>query len=154
VNVFLGDEQDLPVDGAGLREFAQMILEEEGLPAGTEISLILVGSRQIAEYNRRFMERDGPTDVLAFPLEDLIPEALPAPIANEPPLALGDVFLCPAEIRRRARAEGHPFDDFMYLLVVHGILHLLGYDHGDDEEARRMEDREDELLARVGRSLT
>jgi len=153
VNVFFSDEQDVPLDGAGLRRFVERVLESEGLPRDTEVSVILVSGDQIAEYNRQFMNREGPTDVLAFPLEDLVPGSVPAPVANEPPITLGDVFLCPGEIRRRAEREKIPFDDFMYLLVAHGILHLLGYDHGDEAEAKRMEDREDELLKLVGKSL-
>jgi probable rRNA maturation factor len=153
VNVFFSDEQEVPVDGAALRGFAETILVAEGLPPGTEMSLILIGPDQIAEYNRRFMEREGPTDVLAFPLEDLAPGAIPTPVANEPPLTLGDVFLCPAEIRRRAEREGFVFEDFTFLLTVHGILHLLGYDHDDEAAAERMESREDQLLAMIGRSL-
>jgi probable rRNA maturation factor len=153
VNVFFSDEQEVPVDGAALRGFAETILVAEGLPPGTEMSLILIGPDQIAEYNRRFMEREGPTDVLAFPLEDLVPGAIPAPVANEPPLTLGDVFLCPAEIRRRADREGFVFEDFTFLLTAHGILHLLGYDHDDEAAAERMESREDQLLAMIGRSL-
>jgi probable rRNA maturation factor len=152
VNVFFSDEQDEPLDGTGLRRFAELVLAEEGLSPDTEMSIILVDSDQIAHYNRRFMDREGPTDVLAFPLEDLRPGALPTPVANDPPLALGDVFLCPGEIRRRAVAEGFHFDDYLYLLAVHGILHLLGYDHGTEADAQLMEDREDELLAKVGRS--
>lgn len=153
MNVFFSDEQEVPVDGAALRGFAETILVAEGLPPGTEMSLILIGPDQIAEYNRRFMEREGPTDVLAFPLEDLVPGAIPAPVANEPPLTLGDVFLCPAEIRRRADREGFVFEDFTFLLTAHGILHLLGYDHDDEAAAERMESREDQLLAMIGRSL-
>ena len=153
MNVFFSDEQDVPVDGAALRGFAETILAAEGLPPGTEMSLILIGSDQIAEYNRRFMERDGPTDVLAFPLEYLVPGAIPTPVANDPPLTLGDVFLCPAEIRRRAEREGFAFEDFMFLLAAHGILHLLGYDHDDEADAERMESREDQLLAMIGRAL-
>jgi probable rRNA maturation factor len=153
VNVFFSDEQEMPTDGAALRSFAQTILAAEGLPPGTEMSLILVGPDQIAEYNRRFMEREGPTDVLAFPLEDLVPGAIPTPVANEPPLTLGDVFLCPAEIHRRADREGFDSEDFLFLLTAHGILHLLGYDHDDEATAERMEAREDQLLAMIGRSL-
>jgi probable rRNA maturation factor len=72
-------------------------------------------------------------------------------MANDPPLSLGDVFLCPAEIRRHAADEEVPFEDYLYLLAVHGILHLLGYDHGEDEGADAMEMREQELLAMIGR---
>jgi probable rRNA maturation factor len=154
VNVFVSDEQDEPLDAAGLRRFAQRVLEAEELPAGTEVAIIYVAAAQIAEYNRRFMGREGPTDVLAFPLEDLRPGEIPAPVANEPPLALGDVFLCPEEIRRRAADAGIAYEDFLYLLTVHGILHLLGYDHSDDEAAGLMERREEELLALAGRRLS
>jgi probable rRNA maturation factor len=72
-------------------------------------------------------------------------------VANTPPLSLGDVFLCPAQIRHHAAAEEVPFEDYLYLLVAHGILHLLGYDHADDADADRMERRETELLEAIGR---
>lgn len=153
MSVFLGDEQDEPVDAAGLRRFAALVLEAEKVPPDVEMAVILVAPEQIAEYNRAFMEREGPTDVLAFPLQDLEPGRAPRRTANEPPLSLGDVFLCPEEIRRHAAAEEVPFDDYLYLLVAHGILHLLGYDHGEDEGADLMEQREEELLALIGRRL-
>ncbi len=151
MSVFLGDEQDEPVDAAGLRRFATLVLEAEGFPAGTEMAVILVSPAQIAQYNKEFMDREGPTDVLAFPLQDLEPGRAPLHIANQPPLGLGDVFLCPAEVRRHAAAEGVPFEDYLFLLCVHGILHLLGYDHGDDDGADAMEERESELLRMAGR---
>lgn len=151
MSVFLGDEQDEPVDAAGLRRFAALVLEAEGFAAGTEMAVILVSPAQIAEYNREFMGREGATDVLAFPLQDLEPGSAPPQMANDPPLSLGDVFLCPAEIRRHAAAEEVGFEDYLYLLTVHGILHLLGYDHGEDDGADAMETREQELLAMIGR---
>ena len=151
MNVFLSDEQDEPLDAAGLRRFAARVLRAEGFPKGTEMAVVLVSPEQIAEYNREFMDRDGPTDVLAFPLEELEPGRVPPHVANEPPLSLGDVFLCPEEIRRHAAAKGIGFEDYLYLLLVHGILHLLGYDHGDDSDADLMEEREAELLAMIGR---
>jgi len=153
VNVFVSDEQDEPLDAAGLRHMAEVVLAAEGLPETTEVAVLLVSADQIAEYNARFMDRDGPTDVLAFPLEDLQPGRYPTPGPGEPPLGIGDVFLCPSEIKRRAPAMGVVFEDFLYLLAVHGILHLLGYEHDDEESATRMERREEELLAMVGRAL-
>ena len=66
-------------------------------------------------------------------------------------MLLGDVFLCPAEVRRRAAAQDMAFEDFLMLLVAHGILHLLGYDHDTDPSAERMEDRETALMAEIGR---
>jgi probable rRNA maturation factor len=146
VSVFLGDEQDEPVDAAGLRRFATQVLKAEGLDAATEMAVILVSPAQIAEYNREFMDREGPTDVLAFPLQDLEPGRVPPRIANQPPLSLGDVFLCPAEVRRHAAAEGVPFEDYLYLLTVHGILHLLGYDHEQPDDAQAMRLQEERVL--------
>ena len=151
MSVFLSDEQDEPVDAPGLRRFAALVLEAEKVPAGAEMALILVSPGQIAEYNRAFMEREGPTDVLAFPLQDLEPGKVPPPRANEPPLTLGDVFLCPAEARCHAADEESPFEDYLYLLTAHGILHLLGYDHGDNKSAKVMERRERQLLDMIGR---
>jgi len=153
MSVFLSDEQDEVVDAADLRRFAEFVLAAEGLPEGTEMAVILVSPDQIAEYNREFMDREGPTDVLSFPLQDLQPGRVPLHMANEPPFSLGDVFICPAEDRRRVEREGGTLEDYLYLLVVHGILHLLGYDHGDDGAADAMEDREAELLGDFGRPV-
>jgi probable rRNA maturation factor len=148
VNVFYSDEQDEPVDGAALRRLAARVLSAEGLPEGTEMSLVLVDAEQMGGYNEQFLDRAGPTDVLALPLLHLVPGHPPRRVANEPPVALGDVFLCPDYIARRAAAERlDPADYDLRRLAVHGILHLLGYDHHDDREADRMERREDELLA-------
>ncbi len=154
MNVFLTDEQDVPVDTASLHAFAVGVLEAEGFPPDTELAVMLVGVDQMAEYNKRFMDRTGATDVLAFPLEDLQAGSAPRRLPGEPPIALGDVFLCPSEIVSRARSEGLDFGDFVHLLLAHGILHLLGYDHGDDTTADVMERREDELLAMIGKKLS
>ena len=153
MNVFFSDEQDHPVDTSGMLEFAERVLSEEGLPESTEMAVLLVGREQIADYNERFMGRTGPTDVLAFPVEDLSPGSIPRVAPEDPPLNLGDVFLCPVEIKERAVAEGFEPNDFQYLLVAHGILHLLGYDHEEDVAAELMERREDELLKLIGRSI-
>jgi probable rRNA maturation factor len=154
VNVFFSDEQEMPVDRTAMLEFAERVLREEGLPESTEMAVMLVGRDQIADYNERFMDRTGPTDVLAFPVEDLTPGSIPTVTPDDPPLNLGDVFLCPAEISSKAAAEGFDPDNFRFLLLAHGILHLLGYDHGDDVEAELMERREDELLKLIGRQAT
>lgn len=151
MNVFFSDEQEQPVDQRAMLEFAERVLREERLPETTEMAVLLVGREQISDYNERFMERKGPTDVLAFPTEDLAPGVIPRITADDPPLNLGDVFLCPIEIRQRAVSDGHDPDDFLFLLLAHGILHLLGYHHDDDVAAELMERREDELLGLIGR---
>lgn len=153
MSVFFSDEQDEAVDDRGLREFAGAVLAAEGFPADTEVALLLVDDAQIASYNERFMGRKGPTDVLAFPLLELKPGVVPERRRGDPPPAVGDVFLCPSEIVRRARREGFDEESFLYLLVAHGILHLLGYDHDSEPAATAMERREDELLAMVDRKV-
>lgn len=154
MNVFFSDEQGHPADGESLRGFASRVLTAEGYPVDTEVAVYLVDAVEMAIYNKRFMDREGPTDVLAFPTETLTPGDPPRPVVGEPPLNIGDVFLCPVEVDRRAANENIPYEDFMHLLLVHGMLHLLGYEHEDDAAADRMERREDELLEMIGRSWT
>ncbi len=151
MSVYFSDEQEHTVDGPKLLSFAKLVLEEERLPVGTEMAVLLIGADQIADYNERFMARPGPTDILAFPVEDLVPGHIPHLTPDEPPLSLGDVFLCPSEIQARAVYEKRDPEDFLFLLLAHGILHLLGYDHEDDKQTLLMERREDELLDLIGR---
>lgn len=115
------------------------------------MAITLVDSDRIAALNAAHLGKTGPTDVLSFPLEQLTPGGAPAGSPNGPPLALGDVLICPQVVRDRADGAGVDFEDEMALMVVHGLLHLLGYDHVNDEDAERMESRERDLLAAVGR---
>ncbi|MDR9450222.1 MAG: rRNA maturation RNase YbeY [Acidimicrobiia bacterium] len=151
MNVFLADEQDDPLDPEPLRRLAELVLREEQFPIDTEVSLLLVGEEQIATYNERFMQRPGATDVLAFPVEHLKPGVVPDRRPGGPPLNIGDVVIAPSIVRAQAEAAGVSFDEELSLLVVHGLLHLLGYDHQDDVDADEMEDRERQLLERIGR---
>lgn len=151
MNVFLADEQDDPLDSEPLRRLAEMVLSEEQFPIDTEVTLLFVGEEQIATYNERFMQRHGATDVLAFPVEHLKPGMVPDRRPGGPPLNIGDVVIAPSIVRAQAEAAGVPFDEELSLLVVHGLLHLLGYDHQDDVDADEMEDRERQLLELVGR---
>ena len=128
----------------------------------TEVSLLFVDEAAIAALNERFLDKAGPTDVLSFPIEDEVdrggrspdeggtgPASIEADTDHH--LLLGDVVICPAVAARNAVDHGVIFDDEIALLVVHGILHLLGMDHVADEEAERMERREQQLLARYHR---
>lgn len=151
MNVFLADEQDDPIDAEPLRRLAEMVLDEERFPDDTEVTLLFVGEDQIATYNDRFMQRQGATDVLAFPIEHLKPGVVPERRPGGPPLNIGDVVIAPSFVRAQAEAAGVPINDELSLMVVHGLLHLLGYDHQEDKEADEMEDRERQLLARAGR---
>jgi probable rRNA maturation factor len=90
------------------------------------------------------MDEPGPTDVLAFPMDEL----RPGRDGDDPPMGLlGDVVLCPQVAERQAKEAGHTTEDELHLLAVHGILHLLGYDHGEPEEHRDMFALQARLLA-------
>ena len=151
MSVFLADEQTEHIDLLHLRSLAELVLAEEGYPGDTEVTLLLVNEAEMAGYNERFLNRKGPTDVLAFPVEELLPGIVPDIDPNGPHLMIGDVIIAPAYVRRQVGEQEVSFDDEMALMVTHGILHLLGYDHEADEDAQRMENRERELLAMVGR---
>lgn len=150
MSVFLADEQGVPVDLDRLRRLAELVLAEEGYPTETELTVLLVSEDEMSAYNERFLERSGPTDVLAFPVEELMPGVVPDQDSNGPPLIIGDVIVAPGYVGRQAEENDVEFEDEMALMVAHGILHLLGYDHIDDADAEMMERREVELLGLVG----
>ena len=137
---------------------AEHVLNGERAPEDAEMAVVFVDADTIADLNHQYLGGDGPTDVLAFPLEDEIPvgrypdEGGRGPGASsdppEPPLAIGDVVVCPEIAQRQAGERGIALDDELALLVVHGVLHLLNYDHADADEAVAMQRREREMLER------
>lgn len=151
MSVFLADEQRDAFGLSELHQLAEMVMREEGYPDDAEVTLLFVDESEMAWYNERFLDRHGATDVLSFPVEELIPGVVPDTDPQGPPLMLGDVVIAPAYVRRQAEEMGVTFEDEMALMVTHGILHLLGYDHTEDDEAARMETRERALLSIVGR---
>jgi probable rRNA maturation factor len=150
MGIFVADEQSEEVDLAGIRSLAELVVSSEGYPGDAEVTLLLVSDDEMAAYNKRFLDREGPTDVLAFPVEDLKPGVVPERESNEPPLLLGDIIVAPSYIRGQSADFGVGFDHEMSLMVVHGLLHLLGYDHQNDGEAELMEGRERAILGMIG----
>ena len=152
MNVVFSDEQDDPLPDLELADLAGLVLAEEGLPETTEMSLVLVDAGRMASLNEEHMGKPGATDVLSFPLEELAPGVGPDVVPGGPPPHIGDVFVCPTVVRATAAAAGVSYADELALMVVHGALHLLGYDHVVDDDAELMESRERRLLAMVGRT--
>jgi probable rRNA maturation factor len=109
-----------------------------------ELCIKAVDEATMAELNEKWMEGEGPTDVLAFPMDELRPG-----LVNEDPEEgiLGDLMLCPTVAERQAVTAGHSTQAELELLSVHGILHLLGYDHAEPGEHAEMFGLQDELLA-------
>jgi probable rRNA maturation factor len=141
VTVYVTDEQDQPVDTDELVALARHVLKREGVTGGMELSVVLVDPATIADLNQQHLGKDGPTDVLAFPMD------APGESPTEVPGMLGDVVLCPSVAAEQAPGLGRSVGDEIRLLTVHGILHLLGMDHADPEDERTMFARTDELLA-------
>ena len=138
MSVFVANEQsDAPVDEERLADLALAAMEAEGVAEG-ELSILLVDRDVMAELNERYHPGGhGPTDVLAFPMDEL--DTARGPEETEPgPALLGDVVLCPEVARRQAAQAGHSVADELHMLCVHGVLHLLGYDHGEPDEEREM----------------
>lgn len=157
--VFCVDEQDdPPVDLERWRALALDVLGSCGVRGGAELSLAFVDRATMADLNSRFMGATGPTDVLAFPLDEHVPELAPGPgqISRGPsrhgpspsdaPLLLGDVVVCPSVAREQAPTHAGTIDDEIALLVVHGVLHVLGHDHDGDEATLRMQALERAIL--------
>jgi probable rRNA maturation factor len=162
LEVFVMDEQDaVAIDVARWTSLAEAVLRAEGVRGAAELSVAFVAEADIADLNQRFMGAEGPTDVLAFPIDTLDdadgdPVTVRAGESTGPdrppgdpgdlPLLLGDVVVCPAVAGRNAPTHAGTLDDELALLVVHGTLHVLGYDHAEPEETERMRARERELL--------
>ena len=136
MEVFAANEQDIPVDEAMLSSLARHVLDAEDVDEEAELSLLFVSAGHIRRLNARYAEHDYPTDVLAFPMmED-----------DETSILLGDVVVCPEVARDNATKYGHPLAKELATLVVHGTLHLLGYDHQSTFDGTKMEQRQNELL--------
>lgn len=159
--VFAADEQDIiDVDLDGIVVLAQQVLAAEGVKGDCELAITFVDEITMADLNKEFLSEDGPTDVLAFPIDDEIVESGRSPDSGttgpdrpdlepgEVPLLLGDVMVCPPVAARNAAERNRSTDDEIALLVVHGILHVLGMDHADAEEEKTMFAKQDDLLAR------
>lgn len=117
--------------------------------ASTEISLVLTDDPAVAELNREYRSREGPTNVLSFPAWDWGAGERPAAPGDAPTL-LGDIVIAFGVARDEAHRDGKSLADHLRHLVAHGVLHLLGYDHETDEEAQRMESLEADILREFG----
>lgn len=139
------------IDTGGIADFAVGTLDREGVARDAALMIALVTADEIAALNEAYMGKSGPTDVLSFPIEDAQPGNPPVREPDGPPLSLGDIFISPAVVSEHADEYGVSFEDELFLMVCHGVLHILGWDHQTDTEAEAMERRESEHLATIGR---
>jgi probable rRNA maturation factor len=123
-----------------VRKVAKETLNALGSPE-VELSLTLVNDREITKLNQQYLARNYPTDVLAFSMKE-------GEFGEVNPYLLGDVVISVETAKKQAEAKGHSLEEELSLLIIHGILHLLGYDHETrGSQARRMHKKEKELLS-------
>ncbi|PWN01676.1 rRNA maturation RNase YbeY [Nocardioides silvaticus] len=138
------DESGTGVDVKQLARLSRFVMDRMRVHPLAELCIKAVDEDTIAQLNAQWMEKEGPTDVLAFPMDELRPGL----VTEEPEEGvLGDLVLCPTVAERQGEAAGHGTVAELELLTVHGILHLLGYDHAEPEEHKEMFGLQDRLLA-------
>ena len=138
------NESGRELDVTRLAALSRFVMDRMRVHPMAELCIKAVDEETMAELNTRWMDKEGPTDVLAFPMDELRPG-----LVNEEPEegVLGDLVLCPDIAAKQGEAAGHGTEAEIELLTVHGILHLLGYDHAEPEEHKEMFGLQDELLA-------
>ena len=146
MTVELNNESGVDVDLDDLRALSDFVLARMRIHPLAELSVKLVDTGAMTALHERFMDEPGPTDVMAFPMDELRPPSVNDDDESEPGL-LGDVVLCPQVAVEQAKGAGHSMRDELSLLCAHGILHLLGYDHHTPEEEREMFGLQARLLA-------
>jgi probable rRNA maturation factor len=150
VSIEVLNEAEAEVDVTQLAKLSRFVMDRLRVHPQAELCIKLVDEPTMAQLNEQWMEKEGPTDVLAFPMDELRPG-----LVNEEPEegVLGDLVLCyrvaerQAEAARAAGQVGYATADEVDLLTVHGILHLLGYDHAEPEEHKEMFGLQARLLA-------
>jgi probable rRNA maturation factor len=154
MSVEIANESGIDVDESLLAGLARHVLDDMRVHPLAELSVLLVDEPAMTELHVRWMGEEGPTDVLAFPMDEL---RLPqpggghgdhgSPDADAADVLLGDVVICPQVAAAQAAEADHDVQDEIDLLCTHGILHLLGYDHAEPEEHATMFGLQDRLLA-------
>ena len=123
------------MSGNGSPLQARFILDRLRIHPGAELSVVFVDVATMTDLHVRWMDEPGPTDVLSFPMDELTP---PRDDEEPPEGLLGDVVICPEVAEKQATTAGHDVRLELGVLLTHGILHLLGYDHADPDDERLM----------------
>jgi probable rRNA maturation factor len=155
MSIEIANESGIDVDEGQLAGLARHVLDDMRVHPLAELSVLLVDEPAMTELHVRWMGEDGPTDVLAFPMDEL--RLLPQPGGphgdhggqeqEATDVLLGDVVICPQVAAVQAAEADHEVQDEIDLLCTHGILHLLGYDHAEPDEHATMFGLQDRLLA-------
>jgi probable rRNA maturation factor len=154
MSIEVENETEHDVDAPALVSVARHVLDALGVDPLADVAISLVDEARMTELHVRWMDEPGPTDVMAFPMDEVdvrtaraTGRPLDARSSDGQPVVLGDIVLCPDVAQRQAAEAGHSAADELALLTAHGVLHLLGFDHAEPEEHAEMFGLQGELLA-------
>jgi len=151
----LQDKIEVTDDMADLfRKTVEKSLEAENFGISSEVSILLVDNDKIKEMNKEYRNIDSPTDVLSFPMLDMVEGKLESDAGDydldEGVLLLGDIVISMEMAQKQAIEYGHSFERELAFLLTHGLFHLLGYDHETGEEEKRMLGKQEAVLESIG----
>lgn len=143
MSIEISNETAVEVDTDSVLKLATFVRDELKLHPAIDLGIIFVDEEPMAELHVKWMDEPGTTDVLSFPMDELRPgsDLLPSPEG-----VLGDIVVCPQVAIRQAETAGHSMMNEVLLLVTHGMLHLVGFDHAEPEEEKEMFGLQRELL--------
>ncbi|HEY2204765.1 MAG TPA: rRNA maturation RNase YbeY [Pseudonocardia sp.] len=147
MSIEICNECGVDVDEEAIASVARFALDALRVNPLAALSVLLVELDVMSELHQRWMELPGPTDVMSFPMDELDATRRPDSL-DDPDSILGDIVLCPEFAREQAATAGNSLAQELHLLTVHGVLHLLGYDHAEPDEEREMFGLQNELLKR------
>jgi probable rRNA maturation factor len=146
INVLIGEAYKKQLKPAWLKSAIRQILEEEKVSANSEVGLVIVGDEKIRELNKQYLEEDRPTDVLSFPMGGQIRNQPVFVSAPDGKMHLGEVVISYPQASQQAEEHSHPVKREVLILLIHGVLHLLGYDHDIPERESLMCSRGSAIL--------
>lgn len=144
MSIEINNESVVPVDEVALQRLSVYALDHLYVHPDAELAIVLVDEGAMEQLHLQWMDEPGPTDVLSFPMDELRPGTEES---MTPAGLLGDIVLCPQVATSQAETAGHSALDEMLLLTTHGILHLLGFDHAEPDEEKKMFGLQREILA-------
>ena len=143
MSIEMSNETEWPVDEDRVYKLATFAMDRMRLHPNTDLYLRFVDLPTMEELHIRHMDEPGPTDVLSFPMDELLPGDN---LSVAPEGILGDIVVCPEFAQEQAEKAGHPAMNEILLLVTHGILHLLGFDHAEPDEEKEMFGLQNQIL--------
>ena len=155
INVLIDEGLEGYLEVSWLQSVAEQVLVAQDADSGVELGLVIASQERVQQLNRSYLGKDEPTDVLAFSAREEIDAELP-PFVQPPDgvLHLGEVIISYPQAVIQAAERRHPVRKEIAILIIHGVLHLLGYEHDKPERRRLMSAREAEILSYIERGLS